>query len=143
MRPSDDEPQTLHASLPLSASSRVLIAEDSLLVSLDLEMILNDFGFEIAGSSGDVSQALHLIETTNIDVAIIDYVLSDQTGEELTIALAARAIPFAICTGRGEEEIVAKFPDVPIVKKPFSADEVCRVLQNLVDVGKQKRAETR
>jgi len=53
-------------------TTRVVIADDSLLVREGISRVLEDGGFEIAGQAGDVEGLLNLIGSANPDVAIVD-----------------------------------------------------------------------
>ena len=100
----------------------MFIAEDSILISLDLEAILCAMGCEVVGVGTNVAQALQFANPDKIDLAIIDYVLDDGTCERLIDALVAQSIPFVICSGFAPEEIEASYRGVPILRKPFDAD---------------------
>jgi DNA-binding NarL/FixJ family response regulator len=115
---------------------RVFIAEDSVLISLDLEEILNGIGCNVVGISSNIGQSLHFIEHDDIDVAVIDHLLDDGTSEALTRALAAKAIPFVICTGTSPQAIASCHPGAPILRKPYSPEDVCRVVSELARGGR-------
>jgi DNA-binding NarL/FixJ family response regulator len=53
-------------------TTRVVIADDSLLVREGIARVLEDGGFEIAGQAGDVDGLLELIGSASPDVAIVD-----------------------------------------------------------------------
>ena len=118
----------------------MFIAEDSILISLDLEAILCAMGCEVVGVGTNIAQALQFATPDKIDLAIIDYVLDDGTCERLIDALVAQSIPFVICSGFAPEEIEASHRGVPILRKPFDADEVSRVINRLV--GREQRSVT-
>jgi CheY-like chemotaxis protein len=111
---------------------RVFIAEDSLVIALDLENIVEQSGCEIVEKTGDISKSLKVIDTELIDFAIIDYRLSDGTIEEVVDKLRKKSIPFAICTGDERKRIRADFPDALVISKPFDADDVKRILSVLI-----------
>ena len=117
---------------------RVFIAEDSILISLDLEAILCAMGCEVVGVGTNLAQALQFANPDKIDLAIIDYALEDGTCDRLIDALVAQSIPFVICTVFAPEEIEASYRGVPILRKPFEADEVSRVINQLV--GREQRS---
>jgi CheY-like chemotaxis protein len=110
---------------------RVFIAEDSVLISLDLEAILEGIGCNIVGVSSSIGQSLHVIERDDIDVAVIDHLLDDGTSEPLTRALTAKAIPFVICTGSAPQAIASCHPGAPVLRKPYNTEDVCRVVSEL------------
>ena len=123
---------------PTPPPSRVFIAEDNILVSLDLEAILCAMGCEVVGVGTNVAQALQFVNPDKVDVAIIDYALEDGTCGRLIDALVAQSIPFVICTVFAPEEIDASYRGAPILRKPFEADEVSRVINQLV--GREQRS---
>ena len=111
---------------------RVLIVEDSVLISLDLENILNEVGCKIVGTCADAGQSLRLISEEQIDVALVDYVLVDGVCDAVIEALRSKRVPFAICSGRLKSEMTTAFPDAPFVGKPYVPEEVCDVVSQLV-----------
>jgi DNA-binding NtrC family response regulator len=115
---------------PALHSPRVFIAEDSVLISMDLEEILKGIGCHVVGISSNIGQSLHVIDRDDIDVAVVDHLLDDGTSEPLTRALAAKAIPFVICTGSAPQAI-ACHPGAPVLYKPYNTEDVCRVVSEL------------
>lgn len=111
---------------------RVLVVEDDVLVALDMEQLLLDNGCEVVGRSMTAMEALAFLDSEEIDIAIIDYVLKDGTAECVTLALHGKGIPFAICTGRGEGEMRAVYPQTPILRKPYGADDFARLVDTLI-----------
>ena len=95
-------------------------------------------GCEVVGVSTNVAQALQFANPEKIDLAIIDYVLADETCERLIDALVAQSIPFVICSGYPPEKIEARYGGVSILRKPFDTDEVSRVINQLV--GREQRS---
>jgi DNA-binding NtrC family response regulator len=112
---------------------RVFIAEDSVLISLDLEKILRDYGCEIAGQAAYVANSLEMIGASEIDFALIDYRLGDGTSEPITEALKNKAIPYALCTGQSKNDFPTTSMDVPVIWKPFVPEDIHRVIDQLVD----------
>lgn len=65
-----------------------MIVEDEIIVAMDLEATLEDFGFETVGIAADTSSAL-VLGATNPDVALVDVNLRDgPTGPEIGARLA-------------------------------------------------------
>lgn len=116
---------------PALHNPRVFIAEDSVLISMDLEEILKGIGCLIVGISSSNGQSLHVIDRDDIDVAVVDHLLNDGTSEPLTRALAAKAIPFVICTGSAPQAIASCHPGAPVLYKPYNTEDVCRVVSEL------------
>ena len=111
---------------------RVLIVEDSTLIAMDLEDILEGFGCEVIGPVGTLKEALVCLEQEPIDVAVVDYLLEDGNAGPLAESLNEKSIPFVICTGSGEVEISSRFPYTPILGKPYNPDDVSLVVNSLI-----------
>lgn len=114
----------------------VLIVEDEALLSLDLQSILDDLGFTVAGSAYRLKEACELARQAQVDVAILDLNLSGERVDPAADILVARAIPFAFATGYGSAGIEERFRSVPVLEKPYTRDDVQRTLLMLRDAGR-------
>src|SRR5262245_43433078 len=85
-------------TLPL-AGLRVLVVEDEGLIGLAVENFLEQFGCQIVGLAGSTSDALQIIRTAAIDVAVVDVKLENETAYALADALIAANLPFIFATG--------------------------------------------
>lgn len=108
---------------------RVLIAEDSLLIALDLEKICQDFGCQSTVQTAFIAECLQIIRSYEIDFAFVDYRLADGTSEPVTDALKDRAIPFAFCTGQSKCDFAAVSQQAPVIWKPFLPEDVLRAFE--------------
>lgn len=96
--------------------TRVLLVEDEPVIALDHAGTLSDAGAEIVGPFPALQQALDELEHTQVDVAVIDYVLREETSVALQEELERRHVPFVVVTAYpkvlvrrgGEQEILAK-----------------------------------
>lgn len=66
---------------PVSAR-RVLVVEDEVMVAWLLEDLLAERGYVIVGPTASVNQALAMIETEPIDVAVLDVNLKGKTAKD-------------------------------------------------------------
>jgi CheY-like chemotaxis protein len=110
---------------------RVLIVEDNTLIAMDLEDILEADGCHVLGPSVSVTEALGLLERAIADVAIVDHMLEDGTAAHLAKVLDERGIPYAICTAAREDKIRPLYPDKPILGKPYNAEDISLVVDDL------------
>ncbi|WP_409560174.1 response regulator [Hyphomicrobium sp. MC8b] len=110
----------------------MLIAEDSLLIAMDLENILTAFGCEVIGPVSTVGEAIDLIAVSSIDAAILDFLLADGSAEPLAEYLDDKGIPFAICTGTEEHKLSEYYPRTPILGKPYDSDDVRMLVNGLI-----------
>jgi DNA-binding response OmpR family regulator len=60
---------------PKAAAMRVLIVEDELLLAMDVDHIASMYGYTVAGSASNATDALEL--ATAADIALVDINLSD------------------------------------------------------------------
>ena len=109
---------------------KVLIVEDETLVAMLLEDMLADHGCEVAGTAGRVGQASAMIEEgLAMDAAILDVNLAGEPSFPLAELLAAKGVPFVFATGYGAGGLPEAWRDRPTLQKPFSHDEVGRMLK--------------
>lgn len=109
---------------------RAIVGEDSLLILVALEILLEQQGVRLVGQASTLAEALALADIGNFDIAILDIKLHDKMVFPAADRLRERGIPFIFTTGYSLAEIrPARFADVPIVQKPYDAD----ALMALVD----------
>lgn len=114
---------------------RILVVEDEVAIAMLLEDMLLDLGGEVVGPAGRIQQALGMAETESFDVAILDVNVSGQPIYPVVEVLQRRGIPFVFSTGYGSAGIDAAWRDRPVLQKPFSQDELERVLKTVRDAG--------
>src|SRR6185437_8658680 len=61
-----------------SENGRILIVEDDFLVSSQMEIALNEAGFEVVGTAASGEEALHLAEVHQPDLAVMDIRLAGE-----------------------------------------------------------------
>ena len=100
---------------------KVMVVEDEPLEALDYCDRLTEAGAEIVGPFGSVSEALSVVDTQPVDVALLDYALADRNSEELQAALETRDIPFVVLTGY-PRVLVRRDDHQVVLSKPVSDD---------------------
>ena len=58
-------------------TARILIVEDEALVAMESRFVLEDLGYEVAGTASDARTARNLVRETEVDLALVDIHLSD------------------------------------------------------------------
>lgn len=108
---------------------RVLLIEDEVLVSMMMEDVLGDWGWEVAGSFGAVKPALDWLDgrAEALDCAVLDINLGGEMVFPVAEALQARGVPFLFLTGYTAPVRAAEF-GAPILNKPFDGPELERAL---------------
>lgn len=111
---------------------RVLIVEDETLVALLMEDILSDLDCKVVGTVSRVSQALDLLKTMTVDVAILDVNVAGQEVYPVAAALHETGTPFVFATGYGEGGIAEPWADRPLLHKPFQNDDLVKAVMSAV-----------
>lgn len=110
---------------------RVFLAEDEPVLLMELEENLADMGCKVVGTASKVNETLEILATQECDLAILDVRLRDSTIEPVGDALVARDIPFVIATGDPSIELLRRFPNAPVLNKPYSVEDLRQALLGL------------
>lgn len=111
---------------------RVLVVEDEMLVLMNIEDALADLGCAAVSVAATVDDALAQLDTEHYDAAMLDVNLGGQSSYRVADALALRSIPFVFSTGYGEHGIEARFGDRPVLRKPYSDEQLGAALASLL-----------
>ena len=115
-----------------NAGCRVLLVEDEAMLRMLLEDMVEDLGYELAGSAGSLDEATRMVALLpRIEAAIIDVNLGGVESFPVADALRARRVPFLFSTGYGAEGIPERFRDVQLLGKPYRRDDIHRALAGL------------
>lgn len=108
----------------------VLLVEDSSIIALDAECILQDLGFATVEIAATNRQALEALMRSNVRVAVLDVNLGSETSAPVAQELRSRGIPFAIATGYGNSRHVPQeLADSPIIAKPYTSAGLAAALR--------------
>ena len=118
------------ARLPFE--KRILVIEDEVLLSMDIETSLMDAGYQVIGPAGTIEAAKKLITGGKCDAALVDANLGGQPVDELADCLAREKIPFAFVTGYGRDALPQDFRQNMLLGKPFSPDQLLSVVSILL-----------
>jgi len=105
----------------------ILVVEDEMLLAMMIEGMLTDLGYRVI-MAARVAKATGLAATEAIDCAILDVNLNGVTSYSVASELRLRDIPFVFATGYGEAGLHADYHGSPMLSKPFSQQELERVL---------------
>lgn len=124
------------ANSKTEAGLNILVVEDSMITAMDIEQRLQRDGHVVHGPTGRVPEALALVRTEGLDLAILDINLGDTDSFAIAEELQARRVPFFFLTGYTPENVLPKrFLDIPWLAKPFDDQSLRRAI---VDVGRNK-----
>lgn len=119
----------------LLSGRRVLVVEDEMMVLMNIEGALADLGCTAISVAATVDDALLLLESESFDVAMLDVNLGGQASYGVADALALRSISFVFSTGYGEHGIESRFGDRPVLRKPYSDEQLGAALVSLLPAG--------
>lgn len=116
-----------------SRGVRVLIAEDDFLVSEMIRGVLDELGYESAGTASDGRKAVELTETLRPDVVIMDIKMPEMDGVQATQAIQRRCpTPVVVLTAYDEPELLQKTSAAGVgayLVKPPRAAEMERAIE--------------
>jgi CheY-like chemotaxis protein len=119
----------------LLSGRRVLVVEDEMLVLMNIEAALADLGCTAISVAATVDDALLLLESESFDVAMLDVNLAGEASYNVADALALRSIPFVFSTGYGAQGIESRFDGRPVLRKPYSDQQLGAALAGLLPAG--------
>jgi CheY-like chemotaxis protein len=111
------------------AGLRVLIAEDSWLTADLLSVQLEEEGAHIVGPAATCAEAVQLVETQGVDVALVDLDLQGTFADPLVETLTERDIPVVIMTGYGALPTNADASAAAVLGKPVERSRLVRALE--------------
>jgi len=113
---------------------RLLIVEDALLLTLELEAGLQEAGAQIVGSAADVDEAMRMVDLP-LDAAVLDANLNGVSVLPVAEALAARGVPFVFATGYGDSKMAPQGFGAPVIRKPYDVTQVAAALAEVTGRG--------
>ena len=116
----------------LLSGRRILVVEDEILIFMMIEMMLSDLGCKSVTAATKSDQAIALVEGQVFDAAMLDMNLNGKISHDVADALAARGVPFVYCTGNSILDGRHDFRDRPVLKKPFSQEELTKAISGLL-----------
>jgi DNA-binding NtrC family response regulator len=115
-----------------AAPSRVLLVEDEPLIALDAQDTLRESGAVEIVWARNLTEAEAAIETGGLQAAILDLRLGSDSTLPLAQKLATLGVPFGFMTGFQDSGLPPDLKDRPFVTKPYSQDQLRKLLSQLI-----------
>ncbi|MES2988771.1 MAG: HWE histidine kinase domain-containing protein [Pseudomonadota bacterium] len=115
------------------AGHRALLVEDSLIIALDAEDVLDRLGADDIATASTLDAGLDAVESFRPSVAMLDINLGDRTSYAVADRLDELGIPFLFASGYGEQaQLPEKHVNRAIVQKPYTLENVARAMDVLL-----------
>ncbi|MBK1440994.1 response regulator [Parapedobacter sp. ISTM3] len=113
---------------------KILIVEDQLIITMDLEYMLEELGYQVCGVSTTYEDAIAAIKSSQPDLILVDIILS---GEKTGIDLAHKInstfhIPFIFLTSHADRstiEAAKSTRPAGYIVKPFNRNDVYAAIE--------------
>ncbi len=108
---------------------KILIVEDQLIITMDLEYMLEELGYQVCGICTTYEDAVSAIKTSQPDLVLVDIILSGQkTGIDLAHEINhTYRIPFIFLTSHADRstiEAAKSTKPAGYIVKPFNRNDV-------------------
>ena len=118
------------------STRRVVIAEDEVLIRMDLAEMLAEEGYEVVGQAGDGATAVQLAEEHRPDLVILDVKMPVLDGIAAAERIAGQRIaPVVILTAFSQRDLVERARDagaMAYLVKPFSQSDLVPAIEMAV-----------
>jgi len=99
----------------------ILIVEDEALIAMDLETLLKEAGYDVAGPANTTTAAMELISGVAIAAAILDANLHGESSSTIARALSAANIPYVLVTGYDSGNLPPALQNAACFQKPYDS----------------------
>ncbi|HEY1559927.1 MAG TPA: hypothetical protein VGF71_03450 [Caulobacteraceae bacterium] len=122
--------------LPVLRGSRILVAEDEIIIAIEVQCALEDAGAQVVGPACTLNEALRLAAEEDLTAAVLDLRLGSRSADGVAVILTRRGIPFLFYSGQTPlDPELAKWPDIATVSKPASSRVLVKALVTLLRTG--------
>ena len=115
------------------AQRRVVVAEDEVLIRMDLVEMLAEEGYDVVGQAGDGARAVELAEELRPDLVILDVKMPVLDGIAAAERIAAQRIaPVVILTAFSQRDLVERARDagaMAYLVKPFTQSDLVPAIE--------------
>lgn len=113
------------------SGKKILLVEDSPVVSTFGEEVLEELGCVVVGPAASLFAARELAEGAEIDAAIVDVRIRGDKSFGICDILDGRGVPFVLTSGYADWPVPEKWAEVPQMPKPYKLEDVEAVLLKL------------
>jgi CheY-like chemotaxis protein len=111
----------------------ILVVDDEWLIATGIQTDLIECGYDVAGPAGSVRQALGIIETGQVEGAVLDIQLTGETSFAIALELRCRGIPYMFVTGFSGDQIPAEHGASQLLSKPVDKKQLLNAVRTMMD----------
>jgi CheY-like chemotaxis protein len=120
---------------------RILVVEDSFLLVMTIQAMLDDLGWVAVGPAARGTEALALAQSEVFDAALLDVNLDGETTWDVASVLRTRGIPFVFGTGY---DVSSVLPDdlagSAVIAKPYHSRDLEQRLREVIAASNRNAA---
>jgi chemotaxis family two-component system sensor kinase Cph1 len=112
---------------------RILVVEDSFLISELLVQVLGLLGWVTVGPATRKNKALELAQSEMFDAAMLDIDLDGETSWDVALVLRTRGIPFVFTTGYNVSHVLPdELAGSPVMTKPYKPADIEKRIREVI-----------
>jgi DNA-binding response OmpR family regulator len=116
-----------------TSGGSIFLVEDEVMIRMMVADMLGELGYNIAAEAGDVSEAVKLAQSIEVDLAILDVNVNGKVISPVADLIAARNRPFIFATGYGSSGLPVEYRDRPALQKPFQIETLARMIEQTLN----------
>lgn len=121
--------------------AKVMVCEDEFVVALDMQLMIEEFGFIVQGPYPSLKSAYEGLEKDPPDVALLDVSLKDGLVYPLADRLRDMGVPLVFHSGHvNDDEISERYPGAICCHKPVDTGSLKSALRLKADEGLRAKA---
>jgi PAS domain S-box-containing protein len=122
---------------------RVLVVEDEALVAMQVKSDLESAGHIVIGPAQTLAQGIDLVESEQMDFALLDLRLGEDLSTPVADQLFIRGIPFAFSTGFEDKTLLpTHLQGIPRLAKPYPIGGIARLVDRIMSKSGPQRHGT-
>ncbi|MFN3313236.1 MAG: response regulator [Hyphomonas sp.] len=112
------------------ATKKIFIVEDEILLLCELEDLILQLGYEVAGTASSVDIALSRLADGPVpDLAILDLNLNGAPSEPVADYLIAAGVPVIFVSGYGSSGLSERYSGADVLQKPYNDVALAEALE--------------
>lgn len=119
------------AKKQLLSGARILLVEDNLLIAMEVEKTLEEYGAEVVICIGS-AEAISAMDSGHFDFLLTDYALGGASILPMLHLAAGRNIPLAILTGYPAHHLAEGAHGLKIFEKPFREADIVEHIASIL-----------